>query len=226
MKNRNMMMVIVIAAVISIFAGTVSAAPVYWTDWTGTLSTASGVVGTINDGSNSIGVTYIGPYSFALTSGGTNYWNPSAPYISADVDNAPPASDIIALGTGGTKTISFSQTVTDPLIALVSWNGNTVDFGVPIQVLSYGAGYFGNGTPVVNTGGTGFFGSGEVHGVIRLLGSFETITFTDTSENWHGFTVGLASTGEPPTGVPEPSTLFLLGAGLAGIAFIRRKSRG
>ena len=189
----------------------VQASTISWVDWTTT--TSDTVSGTLSVDSTSVGVTFSGPYSFARTSSGTNYWNPSAPYISTDVDNAPPASDIIALNTGGSKTITFTQVVQDPLLALVSWNGNTVDFGVPIEILSYGHGYFGNGTPILNDDGTGFYGSREVHGVIRLSGAYSSITFTDTSENWHGFTVGV--TGLP---VPVPASMLLLGTGLVGLA--------
>lgn len=200
------------------FAGTV-----YWTDWTSVTTSSPGVIGTLDPGSGPINVAFSGAYSFAQTSGGTNFWEPSAPYISAIVDNAPPAADIIALDTGGTVNITFSQAVLDPLIALVSWNGNTVDFGVPIEILSYGTGYWGNGTPVLNTDEDGFFGSGEVHGVIRLPGTYDSIAFTHTSEGWHGFTVGVLDVGGPPPSVPEPGTIILLGLGLLAVAGVRRK---
>jgi hypothetical protein len=196
----------------------------YWTDWTQVTTAAPGVLGTLTVGSSTVDVTFSGAYSFAQTSGGTNYWNPSAPYISSAVANAPPASDIIALSAAGTATITFSAAVQDPLLGLVSWNTNTVDFGVPIEILSYGQGFFGNGTPILNLDGDGFFGSGEVHGVIRLPGSYTSITFTHTSENWHGFTVGVVGLGgPPPNGVPEPATLLLFGAGLVGLVGLRRR---
>ncbi len=196
------------------------AALISWTDWTSSAdSTVSGSM--IVEGSP-VDVTFNGPYLVAQTSGGTNFWNPSAPYISTDVDNAPPASDIIELGTGGSKTITFSQVIQDPILALVSWNGNTVDFGVPIEILSFGAGFWGNGTPILNAGGTGFFGSGEVHGVIQLPGAHSSITFTDTSESWHGLTVGVAGS---PNSVPEPAAMLLMGTGLAGLIGARRKKK-
>lgn len=205
-------------------AAAAGAAPVFWTDWQRVLATTPGVIGQLVVGPETIDVTFTGPYSFAQVSGGTNYWNPSAPYISAFVDNAPPASDIIALNTGGTATINFSQPVLDPLIALVSWNGNTVNFGVPIEILSYGPGFWGNGTPNLNATGTGFYGSGEVHGVIRVPGEFTTLSFTHTSENWHGFTVGAVGVPGPgPEPVPEPASLVLFGSGALALAARRRR---
>lgn len=218
---------------VSLLLGTastaVSAAPVTWTDWTSTPAAASQVLGVLNVNGTPVDVTFTGPYAFAQLGAGsdTNYWTIPTTYESSVVDNAPPPTDLIALNTGGTKTITFSQAVQDPLIAFTSWNGNTVDFGTPIELLSSGPGFWGNGTVQVNPAGTGFFGNGEVHGVIRLPGSFTQITFTDTSENWHGFTlgvVGLADDGGGGT-VPEPGVLALVGLGLLGSVFARRRRR-
>ena len=206
-----------LGALLSFVASATLAAPVYWTDWISQTAATSSVQGTLTTPTSTINVGFSGAYSFAQTSGGTNYWNPSAPYTSATVDNAPPAADIIALNTSGTATVTFSQAVTDPFIALVSWNGNTANFGVPINILSFGAGFWGNGTPILNPQGDGFLGSGEVHGVIRLPGTYTSISFTHTSENWHGFTVGVAGLADNGGTVPEPGTLTLLAFGLLGL---------
>src|SRR5687768_17555752 len=113
------------AAAISFVAAPAQAVEVQWADLTS--STANSVSGTIAVGSDNISVDFGGPLFFAQTNGGTNYWvegNPG-PYTGGIVENAPGTSDIIALGTGGAKTIKFSKTVSDVYLALVSWNGNS-----------------------------------------------------------------------------------------------------
>ena len=84
-----------------------------------------------------------------------------------------------------------------------------------IQYLSSGCGYWGCGTfgsPTPNS----FTGVGELHGVIELLGTYQTITFTDTTpEDWHGLTVGVQG---GVSAVPEPLDAGLLLAGLLLLA--------
>ncbi|MDZ8054345.1 MAG: PEP-CTERM sorting domain-containing protein [Aulosira sp. ZfuVER01] len=195
-------------SVAAVSAKPASAASIAWTDWTSATPGNPGLAqGTITPaGESPISVTYNGEVNFAQTSGGTNYWNPSTPYISATVPNAPPASDIIALNGGNStvNTISFSKAVLNPVMAIVSLGEAGVpvqyNFDTPFNILSVGAGYWGNGT-LAKLAGNVLEGV-EGHGVIQFLGNVSSISWTTPKpEYWHGFTVGVEKS------VPEPLTI-------------------
>ncbi len=215
----NKLSCISISAIIGLSSMNASASTVLWTDWTAATSNSS-ATGQIVSGMSTVDVNYSGTgnHAFVQTGTGTNYWTGSA-YTNGVVDNSPPASELVALNGGGTVTITFSETVIDPFIGLISWNGNVADFGTAITIDSFGAGFWGNGTPILNGSGTGFTGSGEVHGILRLSGAFDSISFTHTSENWHGFTVGVAGV----SAVPVPAATWLFGSGLLGLVGLARR---
>jgi hypothetical protein len=239
------MSAVVIAACASAFEA--SAVPYYYADWTSASpqgGTASGVI-TLPD-SSTVDVNFNvftetgapGSFSFAQTNGGTNYWNPSTPYISAEVDNAPPDPDILALvgGVNHTYVVTLSEPIKDPIMAIVSLGRPGVPtsyvFDRPFDIVSEGQGFWGGNTTTAleELSGNVLLGE-EGHGTIQFLGTFDSFSWTvPTGENWHGFTYGIRTTLaiEPdpdPNAVPEPGTLGLAGVALAGLCRLRRRSK-
>lgn len=213
-------------ALISAFApATAAAAPVYWTDWVsasaGNSGSASGII-TLAD-SSTVNVAYSGGLYSAQISGGANYWSPNA-YTSATVDNAPDSlnTDILRLGQGTPmNTITFSTPVTNPIMAVVSFNGPSWTFDAPFTVLSSGCGYWGCDT--LNSGNGNILSSthlGEGHGTLQFLGTFSSISWAENgAENWRGITVGVSDVSP----VPVPAAAWLFGSALAGLGFIGKR---
>jgi hypothetical protein len=212
-------------------AGLNAATIVNWADWTSGSPGANGTAtGSFQFGVNTVGLTYTGQIEFLITGGGTNYWtepnSAARPYTGGDVTNAPPASDIIAMSASGSRTLTFTQAVTDLYFAYVSLNGNGFVFNQDFEIISQGQGYWGNGTAVKQNLGPGQFGltgtSGEPHGLIRFVGSFDSITWSsNANENWYGFTVGAFAPAD--TSIPEPSTFILGASGLFLAAALRKR---
>ena len=223
-------------------AGAANAVPYLFVDWTSAdagAGTASGTI-TLQDSSTiSVGFSVTqangspGSFLFAQTNGGTNYWSPTTPYISAQVDNAPPTPDIIALIGGSSTTtykITLSEAVKDPIMDIVSLGapGTTItyDFDRPFTIVSQGAGYWGGGPTSLQALAGDVLQGAEGHGTIQFIGTFDTFSWTaPSSENWHGFQFGIrtAERLDPTPTVPEPASLLLVGIAIAGLAASRRK---
>lgn len=172
------------------------------------------------------------------TSGGTNYWNPSTPYISAQVDNAPPDTDILSLvgGVNQTYKVTLSEPIKDPIMAIVSLgrggSNTTYDFDSPFTIVSQGQGFWGGNATALDQLPGDILRGNEGHGTIQFIGTFDTFSWVvPTPENWHGFTFGIRTTLaiEPDpvdrsNGVPEPVTaaLGLMGLGVLGMTTRRR----
>lgn len=241
--KRNIAFAALVGLGLSLNATSASAVLYHYVDWTSADvpgGTASGTI-TLPD-SSTVTVDFeainagggAGNLNFAQTNGtGTNYWaaNGGAPYISTEVDNAPPDSDIISLvgGVNQTYKVTLSEAIKDPIMAIVSLGQGgvptTYDFDSPFDIVSQGPGHWG-GTSTSLTELPGDILEGrEGHGTIQFIGTFSVFSWTvPTPENWHGFTFGIRTTEAiEPTPLPAPAMAGLLGLGLIGLGFLRRR---
>ena len=252
---------ITIISLMSLFLSTaVSAGPIFWTDWQGAdLDPTSGFEGQglITTLTSSVNVTYTNAngIGFYQTGGGADYYlhqdrtvrdDTISPYTSAVVDNSPTGTDIIALRYAGDQTLTFSESIANPVFAFVSLNGNGYAFlNQDFNILSVGGedgnacGYYTCGgvtKNIVDIGGGNFVyelnssnvGGSEPHGVIQFTGAFQSLSWESSSnEYWNGFTVGVQGTSadvfpDDPTSVPEPASLLLLSLGIVAMARRRK----
>ncbi len=214
----------------------------------GTITTSTSTVGVTYNNPNGVGFFQSsgGTDYWQNTRSGRN--PATSPYTSAFVENIPTGTDIVALRYAGNQTLSFSEAIANPVFSYVSLNGNGYAFDQDFDLLSFGnssdgndCGYWGCGTSykqVVDLGNGNFeyqlLGTGEPHGTLRFTGAFDTVSWRSLSnEYWNGFTVGIEGTAaeilppvEPPDNpVPEPTTMLLFGAGLAGLVGAKRRSK-
>ncbi len=218
-----------------------SGATYHYTDWTTANvagGTASGVI-TLPD-SSTVSVNFEAVYAsgapgslhFAQTNGGTNYWNPSTPYISSQVDNAPPGTDLLALMGGQNQIyrVTLGAAIKDPIMAIVSLGSpsipTTYDFDSPFTIVSQGAGYWGGSSTSLSILPGDVLRGAEGHGTIQFIGTFSTFSWVvPTPENWHGFTFGVRTTValEPPAVPDSASTLPLLALAAGAMLMVRRR---
>jgi uncharacterized protein (DUF697 family) len=216
---------------VGLMAGPIAASAdtIDWASWSN--ATASGTAGSAA-ATFASGVT--AGYAGELENYFTDYpsYLPTTTYTGGTIGNAPPsANGIIQLfgDTGGpvaatvTDTITFSQAVVDPVMAIWSLgqggiNAQFAFINAPFTIEAGGPSAEYGGSAITASGDTVY--GAEGNGVIQFNGTFTSISWTNpVYENWYGFTIGV----DTATSVPEPATLALLGLGLAGVGFMRRR---
>ena len=202
------------------FIHTLASAGPSWIDWT------SVNTGTLTIGSQVVGVTLTGSTPLSLINGTYYYDNANTGGIAATgTYGGYQPSDMLQVSNASFFTLTFSQAIVNPYIALVSVGQPRVPvrytFDSNVSVLSSGSNYWVSGTYA--TAGNTFTGS-EFNGVLQLQGSFTSMKIdVGQPEFWHGFNVGSASV----SAVPEPETyaMMLAGLGLIGAIARRRKAK-
>jgi len=199
-----------------------------WTNWT---SATAGAPGSAAGSVNGVAVSYSGELDSAVINGTDPRWAPNSSFIGGTVTASPSTvGDNIFLNGNftGTNTITFASPVVNPVFAI--WS-----LGAPSVAASFNF----NATPTFEAGGPNSqFGGGPItvsgntvsgregNGVVQFTGTFSSLSWTNTFENFYGFTVGANGVAGPipgPGAVPEPSTIALFGIGLIGLGLARRR---
>ena len=252
MPQSNLLTTVSIAAAmicICALAQPAAADEVYWTNWTSaTTGTTNGTAsGTITTNGGPVGVTYSGEITgdthvsgtcTGCSTSGYPSWTPTTTWADGtNIADAPNFEEIIGQHGGdgtGVNSITFSVAVTDPIMAIWSLGSGgddanyTFNSNETYQILAGGPSAEYGGQGLVPNGGDFSVTGSEGNGTLQFLGTFTQITFTNTNfEDWYGFTLGAfgIAPAQQNNDVPEPFTLSLFGAGLAGAAALRRRKK-
>jgi hypothetical protein len=133
-------------------------------------------------------------------------------------------------GFAGINTITFASPVENPVSAIWSLGAP----GIAASFTFAATPTFEAGGPNSQFGGSSItvlnnvVSGNEGNGAVQFSGTFSSISWTDTPENFYAFTVGIngpLGRGPGPGPVPEPMSLTLVGSGLAGLMWRLRKRR-
>lgn len=217
--------------VFSIAAGLISpvtaSAATIWTDWT---AATAGAPGSATGSAGGVTVTYSGELDAFIINGTSPIWAPNSSFIGGTVTASPSVvGDDLRLNGSftGVNTLTFSSSVTNPLIAIWSLGqpGVAASFNFIGATPTFEAGgpnsSFG-GSPIVVMGNSVL--GNEGNGVVQFTGVFTSLSWTNTPENFYAFTVGTNADGGVPA-IPEPMTVTLVSSGLLGLMARRRRVR-
>jgi hypothetical protein len=212
----------VLTAIVLVMASSASllAAPVNWNFWT------FNQTGFLPVGSQNITVTY-STVDFHNVLLGYPSWNPASTWADGTIlsNGLTQTNNIMQIfgGTPTVNTLSFSQPVIDPVLAIFSLGSaiqgpaSFVFTGLnPLNIV---------GGPSAEFGGNALSLSGvtvsgvEGNGSIQFLGAYSSISWTNPQfEDYYGFNVGVLGL------VPEPSSLTVAIVSLVGVMW--RMPRG
>ena len=200
--------------------------PVSWAAWSAVTTGATTGAATATFAAAGVTATYSGELEQFFA--GYPSYTPGGTFSGGSVGNAPPAANgIIQIYGGqgtGTNTITFSQAVLNPVIAIWSLGqgGNIAQFNFDhaFTIESGGASAEYGGAAIYSVGNVAF--GQEGNGTVRFSGSVNSISWTNpVAENWYGFTVGASVNA-----VPELETYALMLGGLAALALVARRRQG
>jgi hypothetical protein len=225
MRSRYFLAGALLAIAVPVSAQTV------WTDWTS--ATAGNATGSAAGTLNGIGVSYSGEVLSNRVINGTptvsaspNVWAPATSFIGGTVTTSPAVpGDIITLNGSftGTNTLTFASPITNPVFAIWSLGqpgaSASFTFNVTPTKEAGGPNRDYGGSSIVVTGNV--VSGSEGNGTVQFTGTFSSLSWTDTVENYYGFTVGMAGPSAAP--IPEPSTWALLGVGLVALGLRARR---
>jgi hypothetical protein len=211
----------VLTGIVLVVASSTSllAAPVNWNFWTFNQS------GFMPVGNQNVTVTYSST-DFHDVILGTPSWNPTSTWADGTIlsNGLTPTNNIMQIfgGTATVNTLSFSQPVVDPVLAIwslgsvVQGSASFVFTGLsPLNIVGGPSAEYG-GSPLTLSGVT--VSGLEGNGSIQFLGTYSSISWTNPQfEDYYGFNVGVLDV------VPEPSSLLLAIVSLVGV--MRRMPR-